>query len=104
MTTPSMFPDIADPPPGEPEPKLSAGRRLTLRQRADIDRGIHPLTRDALAGNDETCGTCRFREPDHYPKCLWRQPGVSGYPFHTFGAATDCRAWWPACNRWEPKP
>ena len=47
-----------------------------------------------------TCGTCTHRilrgRHSTYPKCD-RGP-------ITNGAATDVRAWWPACTRWEPKP
>lgn len=74
--TASLFPDLVpvDLTPPETAEKLSAGRRLTLRQKADVERGRHPLTRGPLANNGETCGTCVHRVLSHwhtrsYPKC-----------------------------------
>lgn len=101
MSEPSLFPDLEPAAPfvGEPVEKLSAGRRLTLRQRADVDRGIHPLTGMALLGGDETCGSCAHRSPSSgthsWPKCD-RMPIKAS-------AANDCRAWWPACSMWLAK-
>jgi hypothetical protein len=106
-----------DPPPAPPEfdPTLSAGRRLTLRQAADIQAGRHPLTgghlhpdasrtasRDDHRGLPYTCGTCIFRELRHhndgmYPKCVHPQLGRT-----TRSTASDCRAWWPACGQYQP--
>jgi hypothetical protein len=96
-----LFGGYPDPPPAEPQPKVSADRRRTLRQRADIDHGIHPLIKLALANNGHTCGDCAHRvlagyHRRSYPKCeevRW-----------THGAGSDCRAWWPACTKWEPQP
>ena len=91
--------------PGE---QISADRRRTLRQADDIAAGRHPLTRgrmhpDAASADDRfadgrRCGNCRFREllEDRrrtWPKCV-RGDGV----YLTHGAATDVRAWWPACQ------
>ena len=90
--------------------QLSAGRRRTLRQRADLEAGRHPLAGGPLAvGPSLTCGDCRFREvlPYHarsYPKCQWRPPGAgpsSWPPRVSHGSATDVRAWWPACPDYE---
>lgn len=108
-----------------PVPKLSAGRRLKLRQEQAIRLGWHPLshvTADGLRLAPEgtgTCGDCRFRRPsagDHtYPKCLYgayetEETGYEGRPFvrtHyprvSASLQTDCRAWWPACVDFEPK-
>jgi hypothetical protein len=102
MSAPSLFPDL-EPVPVVPAPvaeKLSAGRRLTLRQKADIAAGRHPLLSGMrLADNGETCGTCVHRTPSRgehsWPKCEYRV---------TRGAASDCRAWWPACTAWTAKP
>jgi hypothetical protein len=102
VTEASLFPDLVGigMPPAE---QLSAGRRLTIRQHADIEAGRHPLTRDPVNSNGETCGTCVFRHPGRFPKCWWR-PGETGpRPFISHGLATDCRASWPACKRWEAK-
>lgn len=102
--------------PVEPGEKLSAGRRLTLRQAADLAKGRHPLTGgrlhpDAAPADDREapgarCGTCRFRVSGGYPKCRWPDPGeyrVAKLPRVTHGPATDCRQWWPACTDWQPR-
>ena len=92
---------FADPPAPEPQPDDSYGVRLTKRQKADVTLGIHPLTGTALRDDAETCGTCRFRDPDghrhakSYPKCMHPNSPRTG------GPKTDVRAWWPACTRWE---
>ena len=103
MTEPlSLFPDLEPVVaiPVEVEEKLSAGRRLTLRQKADIAAGRHPLmTGLRLAGNGETCGSCINRTPSSgshsWPKCSLHVTG---------GPASDCRAWWPGCTAWTAKP
>lgn len=71
---------------------LSTQRRLTLRQRADVDRGVHPLTREPARPELGTCGDCALRRVEKYAKC-WRDDGRLA----THSAATDVRAWWPAC-------
>lgn len=113
--TASLFPDLI---PEEPETveKLSAGRRLTIRQHADVERGRHPLgdhgatlSRE-LTEQGHTCGDCLYRtggSSHQWPKCWWPknptakttdpQPPTQRY---TNGSATDCRAWWPACTDW----
>lgn len=110
----ALFPGY-DPPPGEPVGDLSAGRRLTLRQAAQVAAGVHPLTRgplhrlasrarDATSPRSDpfTCGSCWFRETwqpgaNRYPKCL-AYDGVRV----TRGPASDVRAWWPACPDYSP--
>lgn len=102
-------------PAPEPEPQLSAGQRLTVRQAQNIAAGIHPLTRGRLhplasrhrdasspKADPFTCGSCWFREvkggtAGRYVKC-WAEDGkrVTG------GPATDVRAWWPACPEYTP--
>lgn len=93
----------------EPAEKLSADRRRTLRQKADVARGIHPLTgRRILDDPERTCGNCSWRQVltyhnRSYPKCLY--PGGRGADdYEKFGpprmshsAASDVRAWWPGC-------
>lgn len=99
MTAPSLFPELAPvaaSTAGPPE-KVSADRRRTLRQRADVDRGVHPLMRGPIANNGQTCGSCvhRVLTGHHnrtYPKCDLTEM--------SFSAASDCRAWWPACPKW----
>ena len=109
----------------EPEPQLSAGQRLTQRQIADITIGRHPLTRGSLhplasrhrtsqSPKDDpfTCGSCSFRTVIQYhgrayPKCLFDprrgdQDTLDMYARITHGAASDVRAWWPACPEYLP--
>lgn len=113
-------PYTIDPLAEAPE-KLSAGRRLTLRQAADLARGIHPLTGgrlhpDAAPAGDRAapgtrCGTCRFRgvigyHNRSYGKCLWPDPDAARIdllPRVTHGAGSDCRAFWPACTDYQPR-
>lgn len=105
MTAMSLFPDLAPVPVPDAEPveKLSADRRRTLRQRADIQRGRHPLTGSRLNPDpDATCGNCRFRivyghHNRSYPKCTYGD----GMPRASHSAASDVRAWWPACRDHE---
>ena len=98
-----------DPPVALADESLSADQRRTLRQRRDVDSGVHPLMggplheradRTVKAGDPKglphTCGSCVHRDPHGYPSC------VIGPRSH--GAATDVRAWWPACPRWEAAP
>jgi hypothetical protein len=112
--------------PAEPPPPLSTDRRRTVRQAAHVAAGVHPLTggpihplasrhRDASAPKDDpfTCGSCLWRQPVH--RGNWRgskcyEPGTQGAddyeqhgpPLATHSAATDVRAWWPACQRYSP--
>lgn len=100
-------------PTPEPVEKLSADRRRTLRQRADVERGVHPLTGRRIH-EDETrkCGNCSWRQLlDYhrraYPKCMF--PGAAsadvyerfGPPRVSHSAASDVRAWWPGCRDHE---
>ena len=107
--------------PREPKVKLSADRRRTLRQMAALERGRHPLSLlyshplalhpDAPGPHDREapgprCGTCQFRTSatsngwHSFPKCGFEVSGTQ--PYVTFSAASDCRAWWPACLRYQP--
>lgn len=130
-----LFPGYEPPAAPEPEPELSAGQRLTLRQAANIAVGIHPLTkgrlhplasrhRDATAPKADpfTCGSCYFRSVEKYhgrsyAKCIlpgpvrvyrrgedggWHWETVMGAPRATHSAASDVRAWWPACTDYSP--
>lgn len=129
-----LFPGF-EPPPSEPQPELSAGRRLTLRQAEMVAAGIHPLTRgklhplasthrdaDSPKSDPFTCGSCWFREVIQYhnrsyAKCVLPGPvrvyrkgedgkfhweTVEGAPRATHSAASDVRAWWPACPDYSP--
>lgn len=99
--------------PPEPRPDLndgiSADRRRTLRQAADIKAGRHPLMtgplhpeadRNAMRDDGKNlpfrCGSCVHRVDRGRPKCdLTTMSGC---------AASDVRAWWPACPKYTPKP
>jgi hypothetical protein len=88
---------LDSPPPTPSEPKLSADRRRTLRQKADVARGVHPLMRTRTFPDVGACGDCAHRQPGsahRWPKC--------DLVAVTHGPGTDCRAWWPACGRYEP--
>ena len=83
------------------ESNLSAGRRLTLRQKRDVEHGRHPHTAGRLhADAERRCGNCFFRtlvshHSRSYPKC-WAFPNLV-----TRGPASDIRAWWPGCTAHE---
>jgi hypothetical protein len=96
--------------------------------RHPLTRGpLHELAsrhRDASSPKSDpfTCGSCYFREVldyhNHsYPKCMvpgpqrvyrkgsdgnWRWETVEGAPRATHSAASDVRAWWPACTDYVP--
>jgi hypothetical protein len=108
------------PAAAEPAEKLSADRRRTLRQTADLAKGRHPLTGgrlhpDAAPAGDRAapglrCGTCRYRQVigyhnRAYGKCLW--PNENGdlneLPRVTHGAGSDVRRWWSACSDYQPR-
>lgn len=100
-----------DPPAVEQpstRPDLSADRRRTLRQAADIKAGRHPLMAGPLhpladphAHRDDgkdlpyRCGSCIHRIDRGWPKCDLSTMSAS--------AASDVRAWWPACMSYEGK-
>ena len=87
-------------------PALGADGRRTLRQADVLATGYHPVSRlklhpDAPPVEDRAapgprCGDCAhlFRKVmgSTYLKC---GPNATG------GAATDLRAWWPACAAWK---
>ena len=90
---------------------LSADQRRTLRQRRDIEQGRHPLAGAPLheqaptdvapgdRGRPFTCGTCSHRSSGsryRWPKC--------DIGPQSRGAATDVRAWWPACIHYDDTP
>jgi hypothetical protein len=100
---------------------LSADRRRTLRQAAELAAGRHPLGAllhaeaaplDDRDASGRRCGNCWYRALNviggvagNYPKCVFgaRNPtdtdryGSPGFRV-TRSAASDCRAWWPACT------
>lgn len=99
----SLLPDLV-PTAVQTTTPLSAGRKLTQRQRAQIAAGIHPLTGGPVDPNPaHRCGNCNHRVhrasgSRSFPKC----DADSGQRI-TAGPATDVRAYWPACaGSWEP--
>lgn len=107
--TGTLFPEVVFPKaqPAEKPEKLSADRRRTKRQKDSIAQGIHPVTRLTLIGTqDATCGTCVLRVHfGKYSKCTYLAPEGQPHagPYVTNSAATDLRAWWPGCARWQAK-
>jgi hypothetical protein len=88
-----------EPVPLPPVEKLSADRRRTLRQHAQVEAGVHPLIGLRARPDLGTCGGCERRvllgyHGRTYPKCEEHEI--------THGAGTDVRAWWPACERFVP--
>lgn len=112
--------DLPAATPRTPPARLTPGEQLRARQAQKISRGLHPLTRDGWPpiplhkqaslttdGPRLRCGDCRFRQilGHHnraYPKCVlpdrWGEPSRA-----THSTASDVRAWWPACQDYEPK-
>jgi hypothetical protein len=116
--------DVTPAPRPDPGPPVSATVRRTRRQAAMLTRGVHPLApplgyplrlhaeaapTDGRGAPGRRCGNCRFREvlghhDRSYAKCL--APGLLsaeaykrlGPPRVSHSAATDVRAWWPACT------
>lgn len=100
----------------EPEPVLTRGERMQRLHAERVARGAHPLSMahighiplhpDAAPFGDREadglrCGTCVFRRHMHggsrsYPKCT-RTPLLKAH-----SAASDCRAYWPACIHYQP--
>jgi hypothetical protein len=82
-----------------PTEKLSRDRARTLRQKAHAAQGIHPLTKQRVHPDPaRSCGNCAFRKLINwrnrdYPKCTLGD----AMPRANHSAASDCRAWWPAC-------
>lgn len=111
---------LTKPAPASPDVRRRLGQHDTLAA------GYHPLGEvesafgglklhdqaaplDDLKAPGRRCGNCYFRRVlpyrrKSYPKCLF--PGNLGAdevdmigPLRvTHGAASDCRAWWPACT------
>lgn len=77
---------------------LSVGRKITLRNNAMLEQGVHPVSRRLLANNGRTCGTCSHHTVNvrtkTYHKCDLNLTG---------GPGTDIRLSWPACTAWMPE-
>ncbi|MGW4525143.1 DUF6011 domain-containing protein [Amycolatopsis sp. NPDC004378] len=123
--TPGVAVPLFDLPdaPAPDAPKPSRETRRTLRQAEAIRRGYHPLGvalrvniplhPDAPRGDDRKapgprCGTCVHRVvplrevSGAYPKCNYSSSGRA-WERASGGPGTDCRAWWPACQAYQPK-
>ncbi|MBT9255404.1 hypothetical protein KMZ30_07435 [Phycicoccus sp. KQZ13P-1] len=97
----------------EPAEELSADRRRTLRQRAEIANGRHPLAGAPLhaqAPTDPapggrplpfTCGTCSHRQTHRHNSRSYQKCDLVPV---TNGPGTDLRLWWPACINYDDTP
>lgn len=112
VANPAPVPDLFDgafpDPETEPVPAgLGKDAQRTLRQRKQIESGIHPATRLQLIEHDPTiepvaptCGTCAY---------LWQKSARSwsGWKCTAAAGAThdgpDMRKHWPACVLYTPK-
>lgn len=107
------------PAPPEVDDRTPEQRRRD-RQLRLLETGVHPITHrrlhvDAPPPGDRNapgprCGTCRFRElfqhhDRRWPKCFYGWDGDYRHdvPYASHGAATDVRAWWPACVAYETR-
>ena len=115
--------ELPDAPALAVEQKPTPGARRIARQKEAIRRGYHPLGvalriniplhPDAPRGDDRKapgprCGTCVHRVvplrdvAGTYPKCNYTSSGRA-WERASGGPGTDCRAWWPACQAYQPK-
>lgn len=91
----SLFdPDEVD--PRQHAARLSTGARRTLRLRAMLDRGVHPVTRGPTK-DGTTCGTCAHLTAHRHAKTYFK----CGLVPSTGGPATDIRVSWPGCEKHE---
>lgn len=94
-----------DPAPAQRLPVRFPAATATQAKRAGTGR-FHPMGHrmpvlcERAAG--ETGGGCVHlaRSENGSRTKVWLKCGLSA---HTSGPATDTRARWPACNRWEPR-
>lgn len=87
------------PKPAGPYPSdLSPGRRATMRRRATIAKGFHPVTRKKLlTGEDRVCSDCEhFKRVSHRAKSYFKCFASNGL-YVTRGPGTDLRVSDPAC-------
>jgi len=87
-----------------PAAKRSPFAGCTSTQARRVKKGYHPMALPMPPQDsplrDETCGTCRHLERHdsyrrNYLKCALTP--------QSHGSATDTRAKWPACAKWEGK-
>lgn len=93
-------------------PLLAAIFGYTRRTKLHPYAAPETCSPDGPKGQPYTCGSCRFREvlrsgsSRSYPKCIYdvilRGCALDVSPRVSHGAGTDVRAWWPACQDYEP--
>lgn len=81
-----------------PREKLSDDRARTIRNKALIERGVHPFGAKLRQPPGETCGSCKHSCSVKLSKTYWK---CALTPTQTKGPGTDLRLSWPACERWE---
>lgn len=79
--------------------KLSTDCRRTLRQRAALEAGVHPLIGGPVRTDGSTCGNCANRIVHRYWKKSFSKCRIRGGG----SAATDVRNKWPGCRYWVGK-
>lgn len=107
MSQAALFPDpYYHGTPEDPNRKLGTAARRTIRQRANLDGGLHPATKLRLLNDDwgYTCGDCAL---------LWlkRERSFRGWKCAKARRLTakrkldgpDMRKWWPACTAFRIK-
>lgn len=105
-------------PAAPPAEKLSARRRLTLRQTKALAGGSHPLSiplgrhlplhPDAAPADDRTaaglrCGTCQAWQLMQYRAGRWPKCAHGDGERMNHSPSTDARKWWPACRDYQPR-
>jgi len=101
--------------PTPPPRRFGADVRRTERQRQIVLDGMHPLTGGRLhpdAPRDATdahaaglrCGSCAHRVLRSAGGKAWPKCRAYHGRYLTNGAATDVRAWWPACPAYDRRP
>lgn len=93
---------LFDLPPLPDQPKLSAGQKITLRNRQALANGQHPANGLPMLDDGSTCGDCA-----HLARMGYRGKTYIKCPHHRFGLshseASDMRVSWPACSKFEAK-
>ena len=100
---------------GEADP--SPAQRRTQRQHQAVQDGLNPLTMqpqhdhapaDCCAKDRHlrqyTCGTCAFFLVLNTGRGRALKCGYGDGERISYGPATSIRAWWPACQQFEPDP
>ncbi|GAA3223046.1 hypothetical protein [Actinocorallia longicatena] len=105
-----LFPAPPSITPAPAEPKLSVDRRRTAKQQAALARGAHPtslyfqrtvrLHPDAAPADSRTADGLRCRTCARLSNNGWGYLKCSNVG-DSHSAATDMRAWWPACVNYE---